>query len=268
MLAIRSVLGDYFMRYSYGTDDAAAKRLELLSGLFNPYSEAFIKNYCPGNVESALDLGCGPGFTTAMLAGATGANKVYGIDNSENLLALASKLFLQYGFIKHNVTETPFPVKPQIMYARFLLTHLQDIVSLVNRWIKEGPSSGMLFIEECEAIETEIPVFREYVKVAAALIASAGGYLYAGELLSSGVYEAEVLCNEVVSLSAPNSRVAAWFYINTTTLWEREQYVLDTTSPEKRKRISNEILKIRDSGDMTTGSTWKLRRLVLKKTGN
>ena len=253
------------MRYSYGTDDAAAKRLELLSCLFNPYSEAFIKNCSPGNVESALDLGCGPGFTTAMLAGATGANMVYGIDNSENLLARASQRFPQYGFIKHNVTETPFPVKPQIMYARFLLTHLQDIVSLVNRWINQGSSSGMLFIEECEAIETEIPVFREYVKVAADLIASAGGYLYAGELLSSGVYEAEVLCNEVATISAPNSTVAAWFYINTTTLWDREQFVLDAITPETRKRISDEILEIRDSGDMATGSTWKLRRIVLKK---
>jgi trans-aconitate 2-methyltransferase len=254
------------MRYSYGTDDAAATRLELLSGLFNPYSEAFIKKYCPGNVESALDLGCGPGFTTSMLAGATGSSKVYGIDNSESLLALASKFFPQYCFIRHNVTETPFPVKPQIMYARFLLTHLQDTVSLVSRWTKEMPVNGMLFIEECEAIETEISVFRQYIKVSSDLIASAGGYLYAGELLSSGVYEAEVLCNEVAALPASNSTVAAWFYINTTTLWERDQYVLDTINPEKRKRISNEILKIRDSGDMSMGSTWKLRRLVLKKS--
>jgi trans-aconitate 2-methyltransferase len=210
--------------------------------LFNPYSETFIKNYCPGNVESALDLGCGPGFTTAMLAGATGCNKVYGIDNSENLLAHASKLFPRYGFIRHDATETSFPGNPQIMYARFLLTHLQDIVSLVNRWIQGLPANGMLFIEECEAIETEIPVFREYIQVAADLIASAGGFLYAGKILLSGVYEAEVLCNEVAIIPAPNSIVAAWFYLNTTTLWEREQHVLDITAPETRKRISDEIL--------------------------
>jgi ubiquinone/menaquinone biosynthesis C-methylase UbiE len=255
------------MRYSYGTSDAAAKRLELLSGLFNPYSEAFIKNYCPGNVESVLDLGCGPGFTTDMLIRAAGCNKVCGLDSSENLLALASKQFPQHSFIRHNVIETPFPVQAPIIYARFLLTHLKDIVSLVNRWVKELPLNGMLLIEECEAIDTQIPVFREYIKVASDLIASAGGFLYAGKILSQGAYEAEVLCNEVISIPASNSTVAAWFYINTTTLWEREQYVLDTTSPEKRKRISNEILKIRDSGDMATGSTWKLRRIVLRKHG-
>jgi SAM-dependent methyltransferase len=253
------------MRYSYGTDDAAAKRLELLSSLFNPPAEAFIRNYCIGSIESALDLGCGPGFTTDMLIRATGCNKVYGLDSSEKLLALASKQFPQHSFIRHNVMETPFPVQTQIIYARFLLTHLKDIVSLANRWVNELPLNGTLLIEECEAIDTQIPVFREYIKVASDLIASAGGFLYAGRILSQGVYEADVLCNEVVAIPAPNSTVASWFHINTTTLWESEQYVLDTTTAETRKRISDEILKIRDSGDTSTGSIWKLRRLVLKK---
>lgn len=255
------------MRYSYGTDDAAAKRLELLSGLFNPYSEAFIKNYCPGSVESALDLGCGPGFTTDMLSRALGCSRVYGMDSSDNLLNHALKNFPKHSFIRHNVIETPFPVQTPISYARFLLTHLKDIVSLANRWVNELPLNGMLFIEECEAIDTQIPVFREYIKVASDLIASAGGFLYAGKILSQGAYEADVLCNEVFLLPAANRTVADWFYINTTTLWEREQYVLDTTTAEARKRITEEILKIRDSGDMATGSTWKLRRLVLKKHG-
>jgi trans-aconitate 2-methyltransferase len=209
------------MRYSYGTDNEAAQRLELLAGLFNPHSEFFIRNYCVGSVESALDLGCGPGFTTDMLANATGCSRIYGIDNSENLLSQASEGFPQYTFIRYNVNEKPFPVKPHIMYARFLLTHLKDIISLVNRWIQEMPVNGMLFIEECEAIETGVSVFAEYIQVASGLIASAGGYLYAGEILAQGVYNAEVLCNEVVAIPAPNSTVAAWFYINTTTLWER-----------------------------------------------
>jgi trans-aconitate 2-methyltransferase len=253
------------MRYSYGTSNAAALRLELLSGLFNPHSEAFIRNYCAGSAASALDLGCGPGFTTDMLSRASGCSKVYGMDSSDNLLAHALKNFPKHSFIRHNVTEMPFPVKPHIIYARFLLTHLQDIVSLVNRWIQEMPVNGMLFIEECEAIETDISVFAEYIKVASDLIASAGGHLYAGEILAEGVYNAEVLCNEVVTIPAPNSTVAEWFYINTTTLWEREQYVLGATAPETRKRISDEILKICDTGDMSTGSIWKLRRIVLKK---
>jgi trans-aconitate methyltransferase len=186
------------------------------------------------------------------------------MDSSENLLAHAAKNFPQYSFIRHNVTETPFPVQPRVMYVRFLLTHLTDIVSLVNRWVEELPAGGVIFIEEAEAIDSDIPVFAEYIKVAADMIASAGGYLYAGEILSKGAYNAEVLHNESFAIKPANSTVAAWFHINTVTLWEQEQFVFDTVSPADRRRISKGIQVIRDSGDMGSGITWKLRRLILR----
>jgi len=254
------------MRYTFGTSDTASNRLEEIARFFNPLSIQFIRKYVQQPVGSVIDLGCGPGFTTSMLAQALKFDKVYGIDSAPHFLKMAKERFPQFTFVEHDVTKTPFLVRADVMYSRFLLSHLRDVVKIVNGWAGELFDRGILIIEELEDIDTEVPVFQKYIKINIGLVASQGAELYVGKVLTDGVYQANVVCNEPFEIPVENYKAATWFYPNTTTIWDQEKYVLDITTPGERKEISDELLRIKEARDTRKGSTWKLRRLVLKRT--
>jgi SAM-dependent methyltransferase len=253
------------MRYTLGTTQTAARRLETLASFFNLFSRQFIQNHTAASFQSVIDLGCGPGFTTDMLAEATGCPTVYGLDSSARFLKAAEARFQQYRFLKHDVSRVPFPVRADLIYARFLLTHLKNQAALVNRWVQQLNVNGMLLIEETDAIDTEIGVFKNYVQVTEGMIASQGGFLYAGRLLADAHYDAEVVCNQPMSIPVPNCTCASWYYPNTVSVWKREAYIKERVPEKERKAIANEILGIQESGDDRKGITWTLRRLVLRR---
>lgn len=251
------------MRYTYGTSEKAASRLENIARFFNPLAVRFIRYYIKGQVDSAIDLGCGPGFTTDMLSKAVQCSHVYGLDNSAHFLGLAKARFKHCAFIRHDVTKIPFPARGEVIYARFLLSHLTDVVELVNQWLGELHTGGILFIEEIEDIETEVEVFRRYLEIADGLVASEGAILYIGGLLANGIYKADMLCSECISIPVASSQAASWFLPNTVTIWEKEPFVLRNTTSAERKMISSELSGIRESDASGKDIVWKMRRLVL-----
>ncbi|WP_238428624.1 OsmC family protein [Frankia nepalensis] len=76
--------------YAFRDTEAAARRLAVVSEVFDPGSRAFVAAHRPADVRLAADLGCGPGHTTRMLAGATGAARTVGLDVSAAFLAAAA----------------------------------------------------------------------------------------------------------------------------------------------------------------------------------
>jgi trans-aconitate 2-methyltransferase len=254
------------MRYTFGTTKKAADRLGNIASFFNPLAGEFITNHINREIETALDLGCGPGFTTDMIYRALKCKKVYGFDNSKEMLEYAKKHFKHCCFILHDIKNFPFPIKPNFMYVRFLLSHMKNVTELVNKWLNELKKNGCLFIEEVEDIDTDVDVFKKYLSINRGLVASEGAVLYVGKILFTGDYDAEVLYNEKISLPVRNSTAASWFYPNTVTIWEKEKYVLKNLSEEKRKRISNELLRILKEDDASSNITWYMRRVLLRKT--
>ena len=253
------------MKYTFGTDEAASRRLEEIARFFNPPAVDFIREHVGGPVGLALDLGCGPGYTTDMLSSAIDCPDVCGMDISSQFLIMAAERFPHCTFIEHDVTKTPFPVQAEVVYVRFLLSHLRDVVDLVNRWTTQLTAHGRLIADELEDVDTEVPVFQEYLAVNEGLVSSQGASLYVGGLLADGGYDAEVLCNECVEIPVPNHTVATWFLPNTLTVWEEEPYVLEKVPPDRRREISGEILRIKEAGDARVANTWKMRRIVLHK---
>jgi trans-aconitate 2-methyltransferase len=253
------------VKYTFGTGKIAAARLEKISDFFNPFALRLIKEFIDHSVDSALDLGCGPGFTTNMLHHALKCDKVYGLDKSDDFLSIASKRFKDCTFIKHDVTKTPFPVLSDVIYLRFLLSHLKNVAELVNRWIKELRTNGTLFIEEVEDVKTENNIFRKYLEINRGLVGSQGASLFVGSTLAKLVYDARVLCNEVITISVANWQAATWFYPNTITIWEKEKYVRNKLTATERKEISQKLLQIKESKVQTSEITWYMRRIVLKK---
>ena len=253
------------MKYTFGTDEAAAQRLESIARFFNPPAVDFIRGNVDGPVRTAVDLGCGPGYTTDMLSSAIDCQDVYGLDTSSAFLKMAAYRFPHCTFVEHDVTRAPFPVRAEVMYVRFLLSHLRDVVDLLNLWTTQLESGGRLLVDELEMVETEVPVFKEYLAVNEDLVASQGASLYVGGLLANGVYNAEVSSNECVEIPVANGTAATWFLPNTLTIWEEDPFVLDRVAPARRREISDEIRRIQEAGDPRAGNTWRMRRLVLQK---
>jgi len=133
----------------------------------------------------ALDLGCGPGHTTRLLASTTGAETTVGLDTSETFLARA-RAGAPDGitFLRHDVTDVPFPTPPaDLVYSRMVLSHVPRPDRVVAAWIGQLEQGGVLALDEVEWIRTDDPVLARYLELLDAVLAARGGVLAVGPLL-------------------------------------------------------------------------------------
>ena len=251
--------------YTFGTSAMATERLGEIAKCFNPVAAHLIRQFVMSAPAVAVDLGCGPGFTTNMLADATGCLKTYGLDSSQDFLDAAALRFTHCRFLQHDVTQVPFPVTGDVMYARFLLCHLRAPLEVMAVWMTQMKPGGLLFVDELDAIDTDLTLFKTYLAMAEGMIASQGASLYIGSILESAEYEADVLLNGPTILPVPNWQAASWFFPNTQTIWNENPYVLDHLTAEERKSIGDELAQLKTKRDSRSDITWRLRRLVLRR---
>jgi len=249
--------------YTFGTSVKAALRLEGIAEFFNPLAADLIRQYVSNQTNIAVDLGCGPGFTTNMLATSTKAKNTIGLDNSAEMLSFAMSRFPKFQFVEHDVTKVPFPNAADVMYCRFLLSHLVEPVSLINKWITQLSQNGIIVIEELDSIDTENTLFNTYLSINSKLVQSQGASLYVGELLSKGRYDADVLFNDCNRLPVRDSQAASWFYPNTITIWRDDNVISDFLTSDEIDSISDSLYEIMNSDSNTSTITWYMRRIVL-----
>src|SRR2546428_668511 len=70
MPSVQGWKGRMTARYTYGDSSIAAERLNLIARVFEPTTRRFLGRWGPSEVVLAVDLGCGPGNTTRLIAGA------------------------------------------------------------------------------------------------------------------------------------------------------------------------------------------------------
>src|SRR5579859_4118738 len=100
------------MAYVFKDTDLATRRLHVLTEVFEPASRAFLRDMAAGERHAlALDLGCGPGYTTRLVAEVTGCEQAFGMDASERFVARASteNASEHISFVRHDLTQIPFP---------------------------------------------------------------------------------------------------------------------------------------------------------------
>jgi DNA/RNA-binding domain of Phe-tRNA-synthetase-like protein/SAM-dependent methyltransferase len=209
--------------YTFGDTDVAARRLRLLSEVFGPPSRALLADAAevagrpPG---LAYDLGCGPGYTTALVSEVTGAARTVGLDGSathvERARAGASGA-VEFG--RWDVRELPFPAGPaDLIYCRLLLAHLPDPAATAASWVTQLAGGGLLVLDETEWIRTSDPVLRAHLRLAEAMVATSGALMCAGPLLGGLARAAGVRQRfaRVTELPVPTARAAAMFGMNLT----------------------------------------------------
>ncbi len=252
------------MRYTFGDTVTADERLKTIASFFNPLAREFILQHIDRKISSVVDLGCGPGYTTKMLAQATNANSVTGIDISDSFLDSARKKFENITFVRHDVRNTILPVKADLIYFRFLLSHLKNVRQLVEGWTLSLNPGGYLVIDELEDIYTENEFFKKYLAINEGLIESQGANLYIGRMLEKELRGLNIYKNVSSLIPVKNSQAAAWFYPNTISVWEEEEWVQTRLNESERKHISEQLYRMSLDKTEKSSITWRMRKMIIQ----
>ncbi|MEZ5395906.1 MAG: class I SAM-dependent methyltransferase [Bryobacterales bacterium] len=180
---------DYRTRgeYQFGHTDLASRRLAVLARVFRPSTEAFLYDAPLEGVRRVLDLGCGPGHTTRLLAELLPQARVTGLDLSADFLAEAandSGPGVHYEQLDVAREALPAPAA-DLVFCRYLLSHLPEPAATLARWSSALAPGGRLLVEELEAIHPKQPTFRKYLGLVEAMLADQGSTLFVGPALAA-----------------------------------------------------------------------------------
>ena len=174
--------------YTFGDDDVAARRLELLAHVYEPPTRALLARWAPPVVDLAVDLGCGPGHTTRLLHELTGARRTVGVERSPAYLAMARRHLDDVPgaeVLEHDVMCAPLPVTDaDLVFARFLLTHLADPRRALETWAAALAPAGRLVLQETARLVSRDPALGRYYELVAELQARHGQALDVGSQLA------------------------------------------------------------------------------------
>jgi trans-aconitate 2-methyltransferase len=174
--------------YTFGDTDVAAERLRLLSRVFAPSSSRLLGALGNPEGELAVDLGCGPGETTRLVAEHVAAERVVGLDQSARLLEQATReqSTTRVSFLQCDVSAPPFPLPAaDVLYSRFLLTHLRQPSEVVRLWAQAARPNALLVLEETAFMTGEHPAFPRYYALVERMQSHYGQRMYIGRELSA-----------------------------------------------------------------------------------
>ena len=232
--------------YAFGDSAPAARRLGLLADLFEPASRPFLPRFADRQVDLAVDLGCGTGHTTRLLAAVLRPRRTMGLDQSASFVALAAAdAPPAVEFAVHDVTQVPFPCPP---------------ADLVSCRLQLGPG-GLLLVDEVEHIHTTDPALGGYLDIAAALLASRGQTLEIGPVLHRlpdppGLTRRH---DQLATLTPPAAQAAAMFAQN-LAVWRDSAVSAGLATETDLNRLATALAEV-EEGEIS----WELRQLAFQR---
>jgi SAM-dependent methyltransferase len=160
------------------------ERLRVLARVMAPTTTALLDRVGAASTARCLDLGCGGGDVTLELARRASAGHAVGADVDEAKLELARAEAARAGvrnveFRVDDVMEPPSDDERfDVVYARFLLTHLPDPAkALANIRARLGPG-GVVVVEDIDFrghfCHPHSPAFWRYVELYTAAVEARG----------------------------------------------------------------------------------------------
>ncbi|MDB5391509.1 MAG: hypothetical protein JWM11_7155 [Planctomycetaceae bacterium] len=132
------------------------ERLRLLARVMRPTTMSLFERIGLRSGMSCLDMGCGGGDVAFELARLVGVNgRVLGFDIDEPKLEIARSEAETYGlrnitFQQSEVMDCELKPEFDVVYARFLLTHLQDPAGALARIHQAVAPGGILVVEDID----------------------------------------------------------------------------------------------------------------------
>ena len=258
------------MSYLFKDTDIAAQRLQVLADVFALSSRAFMQDVVHTVSAVAVDLGCGPGYTTRLLADTTHCTQAIGIDSSAHFISLARRNANErISFVCHDVTQVPFPTptdQSNLISCRMLLTHLQDPQSVIELWATQLCSHGLLLLEEVEWIQTEHPLFRVYLGIVAAMLEQQANQLYIGPLLDKmqpGT-ELQKRMSRVYHLPVSTAQAATLFYLNIQS-WKSQPFIQQHYATGMINQLEHDLGILARNSTSEGEILWGMRQIVYER---
>ena len=215
-----------------------------------------------------MDMGCGPGYSTHFLADLLACDHTVGLDNSANYISAARETQGdRVSFYLHDVTSVPFPAGPgDLLFCRFLLTHLREPQSIVDRWTAQLRPKGLLLMEEVESIHTANTVFSAYLTILEAMLQHQGNTLYVGPVLDRLQDTANLKrrMSRVQPLEVPTHRAASMFTLNIQT-WKHHPFIAENYSPATIDKLKRDLTALTEDFGSHVEIEWGMRQLAFER---
>ncbi len=253
--------------YQFGDSRPAADRLRLLAEAFAPTSSEFLRSLGRFDPRAVADLGCGPGYTTRMLGEIFAAARVTGFDSSPQFIEMAERQkFPGASFVLADVTS-PLPGEPfDLIYCRYLLTHLAGAIDVIESWSHRLRAGGILAIEENDWIQTTEPAMAKYLSIVERMLADSGQRLYVGAELHAKPdwHNFSVESSELVATGLSNHQAARMFVLNLES-WRYRPFVERNYSSSELDRLHQDLTRLADDRSGDNAITFGRRRMVLRR---
>ena len=238
--------------YTFGDTELARERLGIVADAFAAPTRRLLADLPPGPHRYVLDLGCGPGYTTALLHDVAPDGFVTGIDASAAMIADARERVPAAQFFVADVTA-PLRLPAHVVYARLLLGHLPDPAGALANWSRALLPGGVLVCDEPTRYRSDIDVLDRYEDAVTAVVAAEGAHLRAAERVLDFEPEACTRAiDRVIEHPVPAAQAAAMFWRNAVT-WNGDDALVDE-------------LRELEAGDAAEIVVWELRQTVWIKT--
>ncbi|HEY5377271.1 MAG TPA: class I SAM-dependent methyltransferase [Polyangiaceae bacterium] len=255
--------------YTFGDSELAAARLRLLANVFEPGSARLLARLADPGGELALDLGCGPGYTTELVAQHVAAKAVIGLDQSPRLLdqATRERRAARLSFLRCDVSNAPFSLPPaNFLYSRFLLTHLREPAQVVRAWASAAAPGAHLVLEETASMTGEHPAFPRYYALVERMQAHYGQRMYIGR-------ELEVLCaspdwlveSADISESALPAQDMARLHLLNLQTWSSDAFARDNYGAEQISELAEELQLVASGSVAASPVALGMGQVVLRK---
>ena len=256
------------MTYLFGDSPTAQSRLHILARTFEPPTREFLSTFNPKGTHLAVDLGCGPGHTTRLIAESLPFERVVGLDKSSDFVDAASRSApARVTFLQHDVASVPFPASPaDLIFCRFLVTHLPSPDQAIAGWASQLSPGGALLLEEVHWIDTGNPALETYLSALDRVMNAMGVDLYAGAGLSELVDSApvKIIADTTRRHAVTNRDAAAMFSMNIRT-WGMSHPALSLYGSAFLRSLHNDLEEITaGSPEALSEIEWGMRQIVLE----
>jgi SAM-dependent methyltransferase len=194
---------------------AGRERLRLLATVMAPTTEELFDRVGIPAGARCLDVGCGGGDVTAILARRAHRGHVVGVDVDDTKLELCRREAAEAGrtnvSFRHEDVTQPGPADERfdVIYARFLLTHLVDPAKAVVALAARLAPGGALVVEDIDHSacfsHPDSAAYRTYVRVYSDAARGRGcdpdiGPRLPGFLLDAGLGDLQVRVHQPVGV--------------------------------------------------------------------
>lgn len=258
------------MSYLFGDSPTARSRLEVLARTFEPPTREFLSSFDPSDTGLAIDLGCGPGHTTRLIAESLPFKRVVGLDKSPSFIEAASSSSCTHiSFQQHDVTSVPFPLPAaDLIFCRFLVTHLATPDQALTSWASQLSLHGALLLEEVHWIHTRNPVLESYLSALDRVMDATGIVLYTGARLPDLVNGAHLNITADNTRRHPvTNRDAATMFCMNIRSWGTSHPALSLYGSAFLRSLHDDLQEMTaDSPDAPSEIEWGMRQMVLEPT--